>query len=219
MFSRHILLLPLLLLLSLSPIFAQEMAIELPGQEVLQKIFNKPGIVKTEVSQEKGEDNIRWIEAYTDVHFTTDVPLNKLRRAILDFDNYPRMFKRNRNIAVIREDGKVYHDMTMGAELMGFSFIINYRVLVAELLNTPEEFVIDFSFVSGDGSIKEFYGRWYFKKIPRFGGGEDITYVRCYTSSVVIRKYPLQRLIMSLFINSESRDLMGQFLKAAGESP
>jgi hypothetical protein len=194
-------------------------AIELPDQAALGKIFNKPSIIKTEVSQEKGSDNIRWIEAYTDVHFSTDIPLEKLRRTILDFDNYPQMWRRNRNIAVIREDGKVYHDMTMGAELMGFSFIINYRVLVTELFDTPDEFVIDYRFVSGDGSMKEFYGRWYFEKIPLSGNGEDRFYVRCHTSSVVIRKYPLQRLIMSLFINVESRDLMVQFLKAAGEYP
>jgi hypothetical protein len=29
-------------------------------------------------------------------------------------------------------------------------------------------------------------------------------------------KYLFQRMIMSLFINSESRDLMNQFIKAAG---
>jgi hypothetical protein len=154
---------------------------------------------------------------YTDIHITTDIPMDKLRRAILDFDAYPRMFKRNQSITVIRDNAAVYLGMTVGAELMGFSFLTTYRVAVTELLNTPEEFVIDFSFVSGDGSMKEFYGRWYFETVRR--NGEEFSYVRCYTSSVVIRKYPLQRLIMSLFINSESRDLMGQFLKAAGESP
>lgn len=215
MFSRYILLLPVLLF-CLPRLFAQD-PIELPSQEVLHKIFNKPGIVKTAVSQERGEDKIRWIEAYTDIHIATDIPLDKLKRAILDFDNYPRMFKRNLNIAVIREDGKVYNDMTMGAELMGISFITNYRVVVTELLNTPEEFVIDYRLVSGDGAIKEFYGRWYLEKIPRSGGGENQYYVRYYASSVVIRKYPLQRFIMSLFINGESKDLMSQFVKTAGE--
>jgi hypothetical protein len=191
----------------------------MPGQEVLQKIFNKPGIVKTEVSQEMGDDKVRWIDVYTDVHIATDIPLDKLRRAILDFDNYPRMFKRNLNIAVIREDGKLYNDMTMGAEFLGISFITTYRVLVSELVNTPEEFVIDYSLVSGDGSMKDFYGRWYLEKIPRSGGGEDQYYVRYYASSKVIRKYPLQRLIMALFINGESKDLMSQFVKTAGEYP
>jgi hypothetical protein len=198
-------------LLSFSSVFA----IELPGQAALEKIFNKPGIVKTDVSQEKGSDNVRWIEVYTDIHIATDIPLENLRRAILDFDNYPRMFKRNLSIAVIREEGKVYHDMTMGAELMGISFLTKYRVLVTELSNTPDEFVIDYRLVSGDGTIKEFYGRWYLEKIPRPVGGEARYYVRYHASSVVIRKYPFQRLIMSLFINGESKDLMSQFVKTA----
>ncbi|GHU62162.1 hypothetical protein FACS189445_4920 [Spirochaetia bacterium] len=167
------------------------------------------------MSQERGDDRIRWIDVYTDVHIATDIPLDTLRRTILDFDNYPRMFKRNRSITVIREDGKVYNDMTMGAELMGISFITSYRVLVTELVNAPEEFIIDYRLVSGDGNIQDFYGPWYLERIP--GNGEDHCYVRYYASSRVIRKYPLQRLIMALFINSESKDLMGQFLKTAGE--
>ncbi|GHV24936.1 hypothetical protein AGMMS4952_01510 [Spirochaetia bacterium] len=218
MFSRHIFLLPVLFF-ALPRLFAQASGLELPGQDVLQKIFNKPAIINTKVSQEKGSDNIRWIDTYTDIHFSTDISLDALRRTILDFDNYPRMFRRNQSISVIRKNGAVYHDMTMGAELMGISFLTKYRVLVTELVNTPEEFVIDYRFISGDGTIKEFYGRWYFEKIPQYGNGEYLCYVRCYTSSVVIRKYPLQRLIMSLFINSESRDLMSQFLKTAAEFP
>ncbi|GHV77208.1 hypothetical protein AGMMS49942_20290 [Spirochaetia bacterium] len=211
--------LSLLFLLGLSRLAAQEAGIELPGQTVLKKIFNKPGIVKTEVSQEMGDDKIRWIEVYTDAHIATDVPLDKLRRAILDFDNYPRMFKRNQSIAVIREDGRIYNDMTMGAEFLGIFFLTTYRVEIIELRNTPEEYVIEYRFVSGDGKIKEFYGRWYLERIPRSEGGKDQYYVRYYASSTVIRKYPLQRFIMSLFINSESRDLLEQFIKTAGEYP
>jgi hypothetical protein len=205
-----------LLLLGFSRLFAGEAGIDLPGQEILKKIFNKPGIIKTEVSQEKGDDNLRWIEMYTDVHIVTDIPMDKLQSAILNFDNYPRIFKRNQSITVIRENDTVYLDMTVGAELMGISFFTHYRLLVTELFNTPDEFVLDFSHVADDGSVKDVYGRWYVERIP--GGGKERFYVRYYASSKVIRKYPFLRMIMGMFINSESRDLMEQFLIAAREA-
>jgi hypothetical protein len=203
-----------LLLLDLSRLSAQEADIELPDQGVLKNIFNRPGIVKTEVSQERGDDKLRWIEAYTDVHIVTDIPMDKLRRAVLNFNNYPRIFRRNPGITVIREDDKVYLDMILGAELMGLSFLTRCRVLVTELVNTSEEFGLGFSHVSDDGSVKDVHGRWYLKRIP---GGEERFYIRYYASSKVIRKYPLQRLIMSMCINGESRDLMNQFLQTARE--
>jgi hypothetical protein len=205
----------LLLLLGLFPLFALEADIELPGQGEWKRIFNRPGIIKTDVSQEKGDDNIRWVDVYTDVHITTDIPMDKLRREILNFNNYPRIFKRNPGITVIREDEQVYLDMLVGGELMGVSLYANARVLVTELYNTPEEFVLAFSHVSDDGRVKDVYGRWFLKRIP--GGGKEQFYIRYYASSKVIRKYPLQRMIMALCINSESRDLLIQFLKAARE--
>jgi hypothetical protein len=214
-FVAKFFLLPALFLLCLPRLCAQE--IELPGGEVLAGIFNKPGIIKTEVSQEKGDDNLRWIEMYTDIHITTDIPMEKLRGAILDFNNYPRIFRRNQSTTVVWEDDSVYLDMAVGATLLGISFLTDYRVLVTELLNTPEEFTLGFTHVSDDGNIKDVSGRWYLKKIPPGADGEQRFYVRYFASSKVVRKYPFLRMIMAMFINSESRDLMNQFLKAAGD--
>lgn len=205
--------LPALFLLCFSRLFAQE--IELPDGKVLAELFNKPGIIKTEVSQERGDDNLRWVEMYTDMHITTAIPMEKLRRAILDFNNYPRIFRRNQSVTVIWEDDSVYLDMTVGATLLGISFLTDYRVLVTELFNAPEEFVLGFTHVSDDGNVKDVYGRWYLKKIPPGADGEQRFYVRYFASSKVVRKYPFLRMIMAMFINSESRDLMNQFLKAA----
>jgi hypothetical protein len=206
----------MLFLLCLPRLFAQGVGIELPGQEVLAKIFNKPGLIKTEVSQERGDDKIRWIEMSMDVHIVTDIPMDNLQKAIMNFDNYPRIFKRNRSTTTIRKAEMVSLDMTVGVELMGISFLTKYRVLVTELSNTPDELILDFSHLADDGNIKDVYGRWYVERIP--GGGKEQFYVRYYASSRVIRKYPFQRMLMSMFINSESRDLMEQFLIAAGES-
>jgi hypothetical protein len=209
--------LPVLLLLGVFRVFAQDTELELPGPGIVKKIFNRPGIITTAVSQEKGDDAVRWVEMYTDVHIATDIPMDTLRRTILDFDNYPRIFRRNQDIAVIREDGRVYLDMIVGAEFLGISFLTAYRVLVRELRNTSEEFVLDFSHVSDDGTVKDVCGRWYVKKIPPFAGGKEQCYVRYYASSKVVRKYPFLRMIMGMFIDGESRDLMRQFLKAAGQ--
>jgi hypothetical protein len=207
--------LPALFLLGLSFLSAQETDIAIPDQEILKKISNRPGIIKTLVSQEKEDDQIRWIEMYTDVHIASDLPMDKLRRAILDFDTYPRIFRRNEKTAVIRENDALYLDMDVRAEFLGIDFFVNYRVQVTETLNTPDEFILDFSYVCSDSSVQDVSGQWQLKKLPQAAGAEQQFYVRYYAYSKVVCKYPFQRMIMSLFINSESRDLMNQFVKAA----
>jgi hypothetical protein len=106
--------------------------------------------------------------------------------------------------------------MAVGAQFLGIDFLVKYRVLATETRDTPDEFILDFSHVSDDGSVKDVSGRWHVKKLPRLDGEEQQCYIRYYAHSRALRKYPLQRMIMSLFINSESRDLMEQFVKAAG---
>jgi hypothetical protein len=210
--------LPALFLLGLGlfPLIAQGRDIEIPGREVLETIQGVPGIIKAVVSQETGDGTTRWIEMYTDVHIVSAIPMEALRRTILDFESYPRIFRRNHETAVIREKGAVCLDMAVGAEFLGIEFLVKYRVAVTELRNTPDEFILDFTHVSDDGSVKDVSGRWQIKKLPRSEGMEQQCYVRYHTGSKAAPKYPLQRMIMSLFINSESRDLMNQFVKAAG---
>ncbi|MDR2740196.1 MAG: hypothetical protein LBB68_10265, partial [Treponema sp.] len=203
--SRGALLLPALFLLKICRLCAQGPDIELPDRELLETINSAPGIIKTVVSQEMGDDRIRWIEMYTDVHIVSAIPMDKLRSTILDFDGYPRIFRRNQTIAVVREQDAVYLDMAVGAEFLGIEFLVKYRVAVAELRDTPEEFILDFTHVSDDGGVKDVSGRWYVKKLPRPEGAEQQCYVRYHAYSKVVRKYPLQRMIMALFINSESR--------------
>jgi hypothetical protein len=206
-----------LLLLGFFSLSAQEPGIEIPDRETLEAINGNPGIIKTVVSQEKGDDKIRWIEMYTDVHIVSDIPMYRLKRTILNFEGYPRIFRRNQKTVVVREHDAVYLDMAVGAEFLGIKFLVNYRVLVTGLRDTPEEFILDFSHVSDDGGVKDVSGRWHVKKLPQAEGAEPQCYIRYYAYSKVVRKYPLQRMIMSMFINSESRDLMAQFVKAAGE--
>jgi hypothetical protein len=214
--KRRIVKLLALFLLGFSFLSAQETDIEIPDREILKKINNTPGIIKTVVSQEKGDDKIRWIEMRIDVHTVSAIPMDKLRRAILDFDTYPRIFRRNEKTTVIRENEAVCLDMDVGAEFLGIDFFVNYRVLATETRNTPEEFILDFSYVSGDSNVQDVSGWWHVKKLPQAEGAEQQFYVRYHAYSKVASKYPFQRMIMSLFIDSESRDLMNQFVKAAG---
>jgi hypothetical protein len=213
--SRGVIIVPALLLLGLFSLSAQELDLEIPGQEILEAINGKPGIIKAVVSREMGDDRIRWIEMYTDVHIVTAIPMDKLKRTILNFNLYPRIFRRNQKTVAVREHGAIYLDMAVGAEFLGIKFLVNYRVLVSELRNTPEEFALGFSHVSDDGGAKDISGRWHVKKLPQAEGAEPQFYVRYYAYSKVIHKYPLQRMIMAMFIHSESRDLMTQFVKAA----
>lgn len=212
---RRIAKLPALFLLGLFRLGAQDLDIEIPSREILETIRGAPGIIRTAVSQETGDDKARWIEMYTAVHILSALPMDTLRRTILDFESYPRIFRRNQKTVPVLEDGVLCLDMTVGAEFLGIDFLVNYRVSVAELRNTPEEFILDFSHVSDDGSVKDVSGRWHIKKLPPSEGSEQRYYIRYYAYSKTLRKYPLQRMIMSLFINSESRDLMNQFIKAA----
>jgi hypothetical protein len=191
------------------------MAIEIPDQKTLESINNKPGIIETAVSQEIGDNRIRWIELYTDVHIVTAIPMEKLKRTILDFSLYSQIFRRNQETLVVREGDAVFLDMTVGAKFLGIDFLVRYRVATTRLRDTPEEFILDFSHVSDDGSVKDISGRWYVKKLPRREDAEQQCYVRYHAYSKALRQYPFQRALMSLLINSESRDLMEQFIKAA----
>jgi hypothetical protein len=118
---------------------------------------------------------------------------------------------------VVRENESVFLDMTVGAKFLCIDFLVRYRVAVTEQLDTPDEYILDFSHVSDDGSVKDISGRWYVKKLPRRGGAEQQCYIRYHAYSRALRQYPFQQAIMALFIKSESRDLMEQFVKAAAE--
>jgi hypothetical protein len=203
-----------LFLLGLCRLPAQER--DLPGPETLEAINGVPGIIKAAVSQERGDDRIRWIEMWVDVHTVSAIPLDRLRRTILDFERYPRIFRRNHETSVVLEGGAVCLDMTVGAQFFGIDFLVRYRVAVTEVRDTPEEFILEFTHVSDDGGVKDVSGWWHIKKLPPQDGAGQRCYIRYQARSKVVRKYPLQRMIMSLFIHSESRDLMNQFLKMAG---
>jgi hypothetical protein len=112
---------------------------------------------------------------------------------------------------VIREDGLVYHDMTAGIEVFRVLYTLRFRQLVTVLADEPDRLLVDYSFVRGDGKVKDVRGAWYFEKLP----GTDRCYVRYIAASRIMQRFALQRFIMSMLINGETRDALSQFLAAA----
>jgi hypothetical protein len=183
----------------------------LPPQDTWEKLYNRAEIIKTEVSREKEDDGSRWIDAYADLHTCTDIPLSRLRETILDYESYPKIFKRNKSMDVIREDGLVYHHMTAGIEVFRTTYTLQFRQLVTVLADEPDRLLIDYSFVWGDGRVKDIWGIWYFENLP----GTDRCYVRYIAASRIMQRFALQRFIMSMLINGETRDALNEFLGAA----
>jgi ribosome-associated toxin RatA of RatAB toxin-antitoxin module len=175
--------------------------------------MNKPGIIRTYVSNEEGEGHSKWIGMLADIHVCVDIPQEVLRELVTDYERYPQVFKRMRSIRVRRESEGAYQDWHIGVGFRNFSYDTRYTLLAVEKQNTPERYLLDFSHVADDGSIKEAWGQWYFESL--WLEGKEWTYIRYTTSSRVIRKFPLQKTIMGWIINKEYTDLMSQFLKAA----
>jgi hypothetical protein len=199
------------LLLLCFPVLAMGEA-RIPPDTDLAKILNKPAIIKTAVSAEEGDDHTKWIGMLADIHACTDLPQDLLRRVVTDYETYPRVFKRLTSIRVNRTPEGAYQDWHIRVGFKSFSYDTDYTLFAEERINTPDTYLLDFSHVSDDGSVKDAWGSWYFEKVQL--GGEERTYVRYTTSCKTLRKFPLQRLIMGIIINMEYTDLMNQFLWA-----
>jgi hypothetical protein len=179
-----------------------------------KKIFRKSTIISSDVFSTRDSDNSVWITMSADTHVTTDIPLDKLRYIITDYENYPAYFKRNTAsvIAGVTETG-IYQDVQVTVGLLGFSFTGRYTVLVRELVNTPTQFVLGFSHVTDNGTIRDVHGQWYFETV--YVDGQPWTYVRYISSSASIRRFLLQKTIQTMFVGSEFTAMTDQLLAAA----
>jgi ribosome-associated toxin RatA of RatAB toxin-antitoxin module len=185
-----------------------------PGTD-FKKIFNKSTIISSNVFSTRDNAGNQWITMAADTHVTTNIPLDKLRSVITDYEHYPDFFKRNTSSQVIgtTEDGGVYQRVRVTVGLMGFSYTCGYTVLCRETVNTPAKFVLTFAHVSDDGNTRDVYGEWYFETV--YVEGNPWTYVRYVSSSASIRRLVLQKAIQSMFVNSEFTDMTDQLLEAA----
>jgi hypothetical protein len=183
----------------------------LPPRNMWEKLFNRAEIIRTDVSREIEAGKSRWIDAYADLHTCTDIPFADLRETILDYESYPAIFKRTKRMRVIREDGAVYHEAEAGLEVFGASYTVGFRQRVTVLVDEPGRLLVDYSFAWGDGRVKDVRGAWYFENLP----GTDWCYVRYIAASRIMQRFALQRFIMSMLIDGETKDALNQFLDAA----
>jgi hypothetical protein len=208
---KHLGFIPLLLLWF--PVLVQGEELGIPPDTDFEKIFNKPAIIKTTVSGEEGDDHTRWIGMLADIHMCTDIPQDVLRRVATDYEHYPGVFKRLTSIRVNRAPEGVYQDWHISVGFNNFSVDTDYTLLAVEQINTREKYLLDFTHVSDDGSIKDAWGAWYFEDI--MVDGKACTYVRYITSCKTLRKFLLQRMVLGIIINKEYTDMMNQFLQSA----
>jgi hypothetical protein len=101
--------------------------------------------------------------------------------------------------------------MTAGLEVLGVSYAVRFRQEVTVVVDEPGRLILDFSYVSGDGNVRDVRGGWYFESLP----GTDRVYVRYFGASRVMQRIPLQRFFMSILIDDETRGALRQFLNAA----
>lgn len=179
-----------------------------------RRIYNRSTIISSRVTSFKDGSNNTWITMFADTHVTTDIPLARLRYIITDYLNYPKYFKRNTSsrIAGTTEDGGIYQDVRITVGLLGFSYSGRYTVLVREMVDTPDKFVLTFNHINDDGNIRDVNGEWYFERITV--DGRPMTYVRYISSSSSVRRIGIQKAIQTMFVSSEFTGMTDQLLEA-----
>jgi hypothetical protein len=204
------------LLLLFSPVFgAEPSGVEpaLPSDADLSRIHNKPRVVSSSVSGEIPEDGYRWISMDAAVHVFSDLPFEKLREISRDMKNFPSFFKRLKGVRLTELDSSSLLEMSVSVGLMGLNYETTYTMYVTEPVNTRNRLLIDYSFLSGDGLVKnDAHGIWFLEDASL--NGVPGTYVYYTVHGVVLKKFPLQETIMDMFVNMEHVDIMNQFLRA-----
>jgi hypothetical protein len=179
----------------------------------LSQIYNRPQVVSSSISWETPEDKSRWISMDAEVHVFSDLPFGKLCEISRDMKNFPSFFKRIRGTRVTALEDSSLLEMSVSVGLMGVNYETAYTMYVTEPVNTQSRLLIDYSFLSGDGLLKnDAHGTWFLEAASL--NGTPGTYVRYTAHGVVLKKFPLQETIMEIFVNREHVDIMNQFLRA-----
>ncbi|MDR1588190.1 MAG: hypothetical protein LBS57_12105 [Treponema sp.] len=185
-----------------------------PGTD-LSRIYNKPRVISSSISWEATEDKSRWIVMDADVHVFSDIPFEKLCAVSRDMKNFSVFFKRLKKADVRGLGSSSLFEMLVSVGLMGINYETAYTMYVTEPVNIPGCLLIDYSFFSGDGLVKnDAHGTWYLEAVSL--NGIPGAYIRYTAHGVVLKKYPLQETIMDMFVNMEHVEIMNQFLRAGG---
>jgi hypothetical protein len=186
-----------------------------PGTD-LSRIYNRPRVVSSSINWETLEDKSCWITMDADVHVFSDLPFEKLCAISRDMKNFPSFFKRLKTADLIKTESLSLFKRLVSVGLMGINYETTYPMNVTEPVNTPDRLLIDYSFFSSDGLVKDdAHGTWYLEAVSL--NGVPGTYVRYTAHGVVLKKYPLQETIMDMFVGMEHVEIMNQFLRAGRE--
>jgi hypothetical protein len=149
-----------------------------------------------------------------DVHMVCDIPLAQLKAAITDYQNYTSIFKRTTasSITETNSEGVVASfEVTVGA--LGITVVSNYSVLIKTLIDEPGKFLMEFTHYSGDGTVRNVRGYWYFETVEL--GNRSCTYLRNYSATDSLQVNGLQKAAASMFMGSEYMGMLRELLKAA----
>jgi hypothetical protein len=188
---------------------------ELYGDVDVKKLVEKFAVIYVKV-EALTEGSKTWIPMEADVHICTAVPLEKIKAVITDYDNYTGIFKRSTVSRTVSRNTKgttAFFEMTVGA--MGITVVTAYTVLLETPVDTPDKFLLTFSHVSDNGSIRKVFGFWYLESIMI--DGKPYTYLRYYSTSEPLRVNILQRQVSSWFISSEYGTMLKDVITAAAK--
>jgi hypothetical protein len=178
-----------------------------------KKLYNKPETITSRVGELK-EGKAVWIPVEVDVHMVSDIPLNKLKAAITDYNNYAGLFKRttDSHIIEVNDEGIIASfEVTVGA--LGITVVSTYAVLVKVLIDEPGKFLVEFTHYSDDGTVRNVRGYWYFESVEL--DNKTCTYLRNYTATESLQVNILQKTAASLFLGSEYMGMLKELQKAA----
>jgi hypothetical protein len=178
-----------------------------------KKLYNKAEVITSRVEELK-EENAVWISMEVDVHMVSDVPLEKLRAAITDYNNYVKIFKRTTASSITAAGGAgtvAFFEVTVGA--LGITVVSSYSVLLKVLIDEPGKFLVEFTHYSDDGTVRNVRGYWYFESVEV--ENKTCTYLRNYSATDSLQTNILQKTAASLFMGAEYMGMLRELLAAA----
>jgi hypothetical protein len=209
----------LLLILFLLPVLVHAQSEagkpEIPGNTNLKRLLNRPDVLYTKVDSVREGDKV-WINMEVDIQVCTAISLDKIKRVITDYNNYVRTFRRTSASQIISR-GKMgttaFFEQTVA--VMGITVVTGYTVLLETPIDTEGQFLLTFSHISDDGSIRNVYGFWYLESV--IIDGKPHTYFRYFSSTGSLKSAVLQKQAISLFIGAEYTGMVKEVLAAAGK--
>lgn len=172
-----------------------------------------PVIISHRVSQQQGEEWAQWFDYAVEAHGLSELPLEKIRAALIDFQNYPRYFRRCLGASVTETDDSPELTFAIGVKILGFTFAANLACYATELIDTGEIFDLVFTQRDDYAGLYGAYGEWYLRRVEI--DGKSYTYYRFNAFSAVLNRFALQEWIMTMFGPGEIRDFVNQLLRVA----